>query len=53
MLPVKPILVATDFSGPADVAFAYGRELAIRFRSTLRSGASSAEWGAAAGAGHL
>lgn len=35
MLPVKQILVPTDFSAPSEVAFAYGRELAVQFRSTL------------------
>jgi len=35
MLTVKHILVPTDFSPPSAVAFAYGRELANRFGSTL------------------
>lgn len=35
MLNVKQILVPTDFSAPAAVAFAYGRELANHFGSTL------------------
>ena len=35
MLTVKHILVPTDFSAPSAAAFAYGRELANRFGSTL------------------
>ena len=35
MLIVKHILVSTDFSAPSAVAFAYGRELANHFGSTL------------------
>lgn len=35
MIALNNILVATDFSEPADVALAYGRELARRFGATL------------------
>jgi universal stress protein A len=35
MIAIKNLLVATDFSGPSDVALAYGRELAGRFSATL------------------
>jgi nucleotide-binding universal stress UspA family protein len=35
MIVLKNILVATDFGEAADVAFAYGRELARTFGSTL------------------
>ena len=31
MMTVNQILVASDFSEPADAAFLYGRELAVRF----------------------
>jgi nucleotide-binding universal stress UspA family protein len=35
MIALKKILVATDFSDPSGAAFAYGRELARHFNSTL------------------
>ena len=35
MVTLKKILVATDFGDAAEVAFAYGRELARTFRATL------------------
>ena len=35
MIALNHILVATDFSEPADVALAYGRALARRFGATL------------------
>ena len=35
MIALNHILVATDFSEPANVALAYGRELARRFGATL------------------
>src|SRR3954470_10292655 len=35
MITLKQILVATDFSEASDAAWAYGRELAVRFGATL------------------
>jgi nucleotide-binding universal stress UspA family protein len=35
MIALKNILVATDFGGPAEVAFSYGRNLARAFGATL------------------
>jgi len=35
MVALERILIATDFSGPSDVALTYGRELAKTFSSTL------------------
>src|SRR3954470_11335227 len=35
MITLKQILVATDFSEASDAAWAYGRELAVRFGATV------------------
>jgi nucleotide-binding universal stress UspA family protein len=35
MITLKSILVATDFSEPADAALNYGRALARQFNATL------------------
>lgn len=35
MIPIKNILVATDFSGVSDAALSYGRTLAEQFAATL------------------